>query len=109
MKTTIRSTIGKFDEDEEKIATEELLNIFDNFYTEFNDVLSRALNEEDVKDMIKQVLEIIRKEKQNGPLTQTVVPRILLMIAEIVLNNKTLNQVAQEEFEKLTGVTVDAE
>lgn len=132
MKTAIRDTIAKVEAElNEKNGennfdgTEEILNMFDSFYDLTTNMFEKALAEDDVKNLLKNVLKRVREVKPSNDLRETLsgknvkkqpslggfspAKRFWLWLGEVVLNNATLNNLFKTGFEKLFGVTVDAE
>lgn len=131
MKTSIRDTISKVESEintngeNNYEGTEEILKIFDTFYDLSSNMLENAIAEDDVKDLLKNVLKRVREVKPSDDLRKTLsgkkettrrqlggfspAKRFWLWLGEVVLNNATLNNLFKEGFEKLFGITVDAE
>ena len=131
MKTAIRDTISKVEAEintngENNFdGTEEILKLFDTFYDLSSNMLENAIAEDDVKNLLKDVLKKVREVKPSDELRETLsgkakkarqpvrgfspAKRFWLWLGEVVLNNETLNNLFKEGFEKLFGVTVDAE
>ena len=104
----VKEVLRPFDCDQ-GTATKEVLAALDTVYTDFTTTLKRALTQDDVKEMLKLIVDRIKRDRPSEMKGKDDLKWFLLWVAEVVLNNPTLNSEAQSLFERTFNVTVDAQ